>query len=379
MKTKLIIGLLSVLVFAGCTGFNQDPLKDSADSIKGAVDPSTKPDLIKALPPGSYSLVVPEESIVFKVGQTKSYTLQLRAYVPEYNYNFSIVNLADFPGATFDAASGVFTWNPPSTAISALKSHDAFDAQVKISAVSKVGGQILESFDKVRFYVETDVTTLPSIKSINFAAAISNPLMFEEGSARDFTITAEDLDGQDVDGMRPTLTFSGKLAAFATVRSTKYVASTNKWEFEVRTDLGGADVTKNMESAPLSVQVVNRLNKTSVPSKVDFIVLARLGAPLSTFDNTTTFTVNTPSSVVFTIYDAQGESIPTLSSTSSLPLGAVINCDKSTRIFQQCRFEWTPTTIGGYSTILEIETRSSSPVDTRPPVKNIISIMYKVQ
>lgn len=379
MKTKLIIGLLSVLVFAGCTGFNQDPLKDSADSIKGAVDPSTKPDLIKALPPGSYSLVVPEESIVFKVGQTKSYTLQLRAYVPEYNYNFSIVNLADFPGATFDAASGVFTWNPPSTAISALKSHDAFDAQVKISAVSKVGGQILESFDKVRFYVETDVTTLPSIKSINFTAAMSNPLMFEEGSARDFTITAEDLDGQDVDGMRPTLTFSGKLAAFATVRSTKYVASTNKWEFEVRTDLGGADVTKNMESAPLSVQVVNRLNKTSVPSKVDFIVLARLGAPLSTFDNTTTFTVNTPSSVVFTIYDAQGESIPTLSSTSSLPLGAVINCDKSTRIFQQCRFEWTPTTIGGYSTILEIETRSSSPVDTRPPVKNIISIMYKVQ
>lgn len=379
MKTKLIIGLLSVLVFAGCTGFNQDPLKDASNAVKNGVDPSTKPDLVKALPPGSYSLVVPEESIVFKIGQTKSYTLQLRAYVPEYNYSFSIVNLADFPGATFDAASGVFTWNPPSTAISALKSHDAFDAQVKISAVSKVGGQILESFDKVRFYVETDVTTLPSIKGINFAAAISNPLMFEEGAARDFTVTAEDLDGQDVNGMRPTLTFSGKLAAFATVRSTKYVASTNKWEFEVRTDLGGADVTKNMESAPLSVQVVNRLNKTSVPFKVDFVVLARLGAPLSTFDNTTTFTVNTPNSVVFTIYDAQGESIPTLSSTSSLPLGAVINCEKSTRIFQQCRFEWTPTTIGGYSTILEIETRSSSPVDTRPPVKNIISIMYKVQ
>jgi hypothetical protein len=378
MKTKLMIGLLSVLVFAGCTGFNQDPLKDASNAVKNGVDPSTKPDLIKALPPGSYSLVVPEESIVFKVGKTTSYTLQLKTYVPEYSYSFSIVNLADFPGATFDAASGTFAWNPPSTAISALKSHDAFDAQVKISAVSKFGGQTLESFDKVRFYVETDTTTLPSVKSVKFSAALTNPLMFEEGTSRDMTIYVEDLDGQDAAGMRPTLNFAGKLAGYVIVRSTRFLPALNQWEFEVKADLGIADLTKNMESAPLSMQIVNRLNKTSVPYRVDFVLLSKLGAPLTTFDNTTTFTLNTPSSIVFTIYDSQGESIPTLVN-SSLPAGATINCEKSTRIFQQCRLDWTPTAIGSYTTVLEIETRSSSTIDTRPGVRNTIAIAYKVQ
>lgn len=378
MKTKLIIGLLSVLVFAGCTGFNQDPLKDATDAVKNGVDPSTKPDLVKALPPGSYSLVLPEESIVFKVGKTTSYTLQLRAYMPEYNYSFSIENLAAFPGATFDAASGTFSWNPPATSISSLKLHDAFDAQVKIKAVGKLGGQILESFDKVRFYVETDAATLPSIKSVKFSAAITNPLMFEEGTARDMTIYVEDLDGQDAPGMRPTLNFAGKLAGYVIVRSTRFLPALNQWEFEVKADLGNADLTKNMESAPLSMQILNRLNKTSVPYKVDFILLSKLSAPLTTFDNSTTFAVNTPSSVVFTIYDSQGESIPTLVN-SSLPAGATINCDKSTRVFQQCRFDWTPTVVGAYTTVLEIETRSSSTIDTRPGVRNTIAIAYKVQ
>ncbi len=379
MKTNtLIIGLCSALILAGCTGFNQDPLKDASNSIKNAVDPSTKPELIKALPAGSYTLVIPEESIVFKVGKVTNYTLQLRTYLPEYDYSFTITNLADFPGATFDAA-GTFSWNPPATAISALKSHDGFDALVKISAKSKVGGQILESFDKVRFYVETDATVFPSIKNVKFAA-IPNPLMFEEGTTRDITIFAEDIDGQDVFGMRPSLIFSGKIAPYVTVRSTRYLVATNQWEFEVRADLAKADVTKNMESAPLSVQILNRLNKSSVPYKVDFTVLSKLGAPLSTFDNTTTFRAGVLSSIPFTIYDAQAESILSLKNIGNLPTDATITCEVSTRIFQQCRMEWKPTilNIGSFTTTLEIETKSSSPADTRPPVKNTIAIAYKV-
>jgi hypothetical protein len=378
MKT-LIIGLLSVLVLAGCTGFNQDPLKDASESIKAAVDPSTKPDLIKALPPGSYTLMVPQESIVFKVGQTKTYAISLKTYSPDYNYSFSVTNLADFPGATFDAA-GNFTWNPPSTAISALKSHDGFDAQVKISAVGKVGGIILESYDKIRFYVETDVTALPSIKNVKFGA-VTNPYMFEEGTIRDVTIYAEDIDGQDVNGMRPTLMFSGKLAQYVTVRSTRFLPAINQWEFEVRADLTSSDITKNIDSAPLFVQVVNRLNKTSVPNTIGFTVISKLGSPLSTFDNTTTFKVGVLNSVAFTIYDGQGESIPTLYNVNNLPTGAAINCEKSPRTFQQCRFEWTPVAIGSYTTTLEIDTLTSgvSKGDTRPAVRNTIAIAYKVQ
>lgn len=377
MKTKLMIGLLSVLVFAGCTGFNQDPLKNTTDAVKNAVDPSTKPNLEKALPKESYSLVLPDGSVTFKVGQMTSYLIQLKAYMPEYDYTFSIENFADFPGANLDSV-GNFTWSPPSTILNGSQLHKSIDAKIKIKAVGKLGGQILESFEYVPFHVETDATTLPSVKSVKFSAALTNPYMFEEGSSRDITIYVEDLDAQDAPGMRPTLNFVGKLAGYVIVRNTRFLPALNQWEFEVKADLGNADLTKNMESAPLYVQITNRINKTSVPYKVDFTLLSKLGAPMTTFDNMTTFTLNTPSSVVFTIYDSQGESIPTLVN-SSLPAGATINCDKSTRIFQQCRFDWTPTAIGSYTTVLEIETRSSSAIDTRPGVRNTIAIAYKVQ
>lgn len=380
MKTnKLVMALLSVFTIAGCTGVNQDPLKEKSDAIKSAVDPSTKPVLIPALPPGSYSLILPDESIVFKIGKTTSYTLRLNTYLPDYDSTLSITNLEKFPGATFDSSTGIFSWNPPASSISALKSYDGFDAQIEITAVSKSLGTILKSNSTIRFFVESDATTLPSIKGVKFSSSVLNPLMIEEGTTRDLTILAEDMDGQDSAGMRPTLIFGGKLGQYITVRSTRYLASTNQWEFEVRTDLTGVDITKNIDTAPLNVQVLNRLNKTSVPYKVDFTVLTKFGAPLSTFDNTTVFKLGLPNSVAFTIYDSQTESIPTLSRAGNIPLGATITCEKSFRVFQQCRFEWTPTAIGVYTTTLEIETRSSSFADSRQPVKNTIAIAYKVQ
>lgn len=374
-----MIGLLSVLVFAGCTGFNQDPLKDASNAVKNGVPPNTKTDFENALPKESYNLIQPEGgSLVFKVGKTTTFLIQLKGYMPAYDYSFSIENMADFPGAKLDAA-GNFTWNPPSTMLAGSVYHKSFDAKVIIRATGKNGGTILTNSENILFHVETDATTVPSVKSIVFPPAIFNPLMIEEGNVRDVTVFAEDLDGQDTAGMKPTLVFSGLLAPYSAVRATRFTAATNQWEFDVRIDLGAADVTKTVQSAPLLVQVLNRLNKSSVPFKIDFTVLPRLGAALSTFNNATVFKLNVENKVPFTIYDAQGESIPTLISTGSLPLGAVISCEKTTRWFQQCVFEWTPNSIGGFSTILEIETRSSSLTDTRPPVKNIISIAYKVQ
>ena len=376
MKTKLMIGLLSVLVLAGCTGMNQDPLKDASDAVKNAVDSNTKIDREHALPSGSYTLLQPEKTIRFNVGKMSSFNVQLKTYLPDYDFTLSVANLADFPGANF--SGGIFSWNPPSSAISASKNFDQFDVVVKIQAKNKFSGAVLTSQDKIPFYIESDFTALPSVKNVKFSA-FGNPLMFEEGTKRDMTIFAEDIDGQDLPGERPTLVFSGRLANYFVVQSTRFLASQNQWEFEVSADLATADVTKNMEAAPLFVQVSNRLNKTSVPYKVDFTVLSALGAPAATFDNTTVFALNKPNSVVFSIYDVQGESVPTLAYTYNLPAGATLSCEKTARTFQQCKFDWTPTVTGSFTTTLQTETRSSSAFDTRPAVGNNISITYRVQ
>ncbi len=90
MKTNtLIIGLCSALILAGCTGFNQDPLKDANSAVKNSIDPSGKP----ALPqPVSDEVVTLEGSeaitVVLKEGEAFVLPLKVKSYLANYTYSF---------------------------------------------------------------------------------------------------------------------------------------------------------------------------------------------------------------------------------------------------------------------------------------------------
>jgi hypothetical protein len=383
MKTNtLIIGLCSALILAGCTGFNQDPLKDANNAVKNSVDPSTKPVLPKPISEDVVSLEGSEAmTVVLKEGEAFILPLKVKSYLANYTYSFEPLNLANFKDAKFDTVTKNILWTPPRGTIDSGETVKKLEMFIDIIAtpINATDKIVLKSSQKIIFIVVNEMVK-PVIKDVKFSASTISPLMFAEGTVRYLTVIAEDTESADVAGMQPKLSFNGLVEPYAKVTNTRYLPATNQWEFEVRIDLTNADITKNLSSAPFNIQVLNKYGIASTAFPVAFTVLAKLGAPLSTFDNATTFKVGALSSIPFTIYDAQAESFLTLKNFGSLPAGATISCEASNRIFQQCRMEWTPSilSIGSYTTTLEIETRGSSPADTRPPVKNTIAIAYKV-
>lgn len=384
MKSNMFcVVLLGLFIFTGCTGFNKDPFEGKDNAVKNAVDPSDKPDLTLALPIDAVFLDVPDV-VVFKEGKQQTLPIKIRSFLNGYTYSYKVQNLSDLENATFDQAAGLLTWLPKQGTILAA---DGFVKQytVNVSVIAKPNdpaGKILSGNRFFYLYVQHDLSK-PSIKSVKFPS-VPNPLNLEEGTVRNFTVTAEDAEGADVDGMRPKLNFSSRIMQWATVSTTRYLPATKEWEFDVKLDLTNADVTRSLDAFQMDISVVNRLDQMSVVYPVKFNVLTKLGTGTATIAGTTTdFKANTPVTLSFNIYDSSNESTVNLVSYGAAPftkeIDAKITCESVTsRPFQLCTLTWTPTATGLYLLEMVISTKGASTLDVRPPIQTKVNATLRV-
>ncbi len=117
MNTMKMIALVSMCMILNACNTNQDPLTNAPDAIKNGVPPTNKPGQSEE-PLSKVALQIDAPSVVNgRVGSITEIKIQGRVLIPGVGFKLQIENMAQFPGATFDAVSGVFKWTPTKDAI----------------------------------------------------------------------------------------------------------------------------------------------------------------------------------------------------------------------------------------------------------------------
>lgn len=384
-KNNFLISLLAAFVFVGCTGFNQDPFKEKIEAIQNAKPPDTKPEPTRPMSPGAASIIVTNRT-VFKEGRKGSFNLSVKSLLEGYSYKIVIANIDEFKGATFDSATGEFSWTPSQGTITSTDGFQEFtlNASIVATPVSAAVVQVpLVGNDPVTVIVQ-DNAQRPTVKNVRFSPGSSSSTYFEEGTVRFLSVTVEDFDSVNAAGMMPVLDFKGRLAEYTTVLATRFLTGTNEWEFDIKIDLSTADLTKSVDSASLIVSAQSRSSQLSAPfPKLDFIILMKFGTVASSLSVLgTEVKANVHNRIPFMIYDTNKEAALTILAPMFLPPAAQITCDKSTLPFQLCYLDWTPTSmdIGRiFNGLVPVELRNPNTTDLRVQRSNVALVLRVVQ
>lgn len=117
MKLMKMIAVVSMSLVLSSCNTSQDPLADAADAVKNGIPPTQKPGQSEE-PLSKIALQIDAPSVVNgRVGALTEIKIQGRVLIPGVGFKLQIDNLAQFPGATFDAATGLFKWTPTKDAI----------------------------------------------------------------------------------------------------------------------------------------------------------------------------------------------------------------------------------------------------------------------
>ncbi len=389
-KSIFTIGLLSALFFVGCTGFDHDPLKGKPAPIQNAKPPDNKPSPERPFPVDSVKIVNADgvdlagEIVTYQEGETQTIPLKVKSYLSGYSYTLTALNLEEFKGAVFDSKTGQFTWTPEVGIVTNAAGIEKFILSVWLVAApndSTVGKATLSGSLDLHIWVQNRASR-PVVKKIEYAPGSPNQVFFEEGTSRNLVVTVEDLKSPAGGTTKAVLKFEGKLGEYTRVTSTpRPIPNTKTWNFNIRIDLVGADLTKSVTDASLQVFAVNAEGQTSVPyPSLDFTILTQFGAPRTTFPLYHELKSGVENVVPFIIYDSNHEAVLTVVDHVNLPFGAQVTCETVRRPFQQCVFVWTPSANDEgrlLRTDLKIEMRNMSPIDMRVVQVNE-SIYYKV-
>ena len=132
MKNILLAVILSAGLF-GCSNWNQDPLKNKDGVLASG---QSKPvELVEPKPLASDAVrILAPDFMRFKENEAGELMVAVRNLLPGYSVQVAIDNLTDFPGATFDAASGKFAWTPAKGLILPVELEKAMTLKVRTVA-----------------------------------------------------------------------------------------------------------------------------------------------------------------------------------------------------------------------------------------------------
>lgn len=106
---KLWLVLLATVLIVAC---KQDPLADASESVKRNNPPhSEKLEVPKAFPKEALQIHAPQIVDAY-AGSELKIEIEAQVMVEAAEFSLQVHNLESFPGAQFDAATGIFTWRP---------------------------------------------------------------------------------------------------------------------------------------------------------------------------------------------------------------------------------------------------------------------------
>ncbi|XGC81762.1 hypothetical protein ACES2L_04605 [Bdellovibrio bacteriovorus] len=327
---KVFLSILAALVFlAGCN-FQQDPLADASAQVReGRLPDAEKPVAEKPLPKEALQIDAPT-LVNGRVGSPMEFKIQGRVMTPDVGYKITVDNLADFPGATYDQATGEFKWTPGKAQVAGFPS---IELQLKISLVTEPNA--------VNPTISIEKKTISLIVVNTYSKPIMNtvtgPTSLLVGKRYTLEFTLEDVDANTAADVAvvvrdcPSSYYTESIAHFVDVKKVEADATVpNKYKGEVSVELSNAD---NLLSGNycFALGAVSKHGVLSELYKKDIMVEAKMKNTKITYDTFPNLKVGESMTVWFSIYDPSGNGLVSIVSqddiATSLP-GSSLDCRK---------------------------------------------------
>ncbi|MBX3018694.1 MAG: hypothetical protein KF767_12445 [Bdellovibrionaceae bacterium] len=392
--TQLTLIALGALAFSGCG--NQDPLAGQPDYIKNAT-----PGFQKPAPPvaSKENMIISSNASHFFFTENVEGQVSItgRILLDNYETDLMVDNLADFDGATFDPATGIFSWVPPRGYVSGSESTRTTFLRVRLNGrqtQTNITATRTEDFPMTISRLERQPTI---VKETGFPASAAR-----EGETLRLTIWVKDEDGVNQAGQKPRIFIQsptneprvGDLTPYIRVASEdnpdRDFSDPTMWKFTINVNLQDVDVTKNSGDFYFRVTAVTRFGKMSPTKEYRVAINTDVQHPILSSDSfEAKVGVDMNQDVI--VMDPRQEGIVTVEilNPSELPNGFTLNCVQQSgrRWMNVCRASWKlaaapiemPATPIGTESTVRIRATNSSPVSLdRYSVNRDFALKFKV-
>lgn len=352
---------------SGCAKLQQDPLGDRPGIIQNTKPPGQKPEPQKPIDT-EWLVIEGPESYSFMEERTDHVEFTVRTLDPDYVGRLDILNMASFPGAAFDPATGSFSWTPAKGFVIDGTPREV-ELKVRASAKSRAGDQTSFVRTKSVHLIVNRKLVIPELKSVTTTAAL-----VREGASAQVTVVVQDPDGGPNPGEGPVLLFlppvatsqaTKSLAPFAVINSVAVDFPNRRWTFDVRINLVGAEVTTSSALGGLMFKAVNRFNRFTAEVPFTLKTYTQLTDLLSTWQTTDVpeIIAGTEATIPFLLFDPKGEALVD-GWTNYTPTGANFRCQASRVGMTSCTLRWTaPDSMAGTQQMIYVSARGTN-IDT---------------
>lgn len=339
MKTLKQVTILAALIaLTACGGWSQDPLKHAHSTMgPGQTKPTTDHGTIT----GSDFLKIEAPLFkLFKEGVEGEFSVTARVNASgDYTVVVTLKNLGSFDGATYDPATGKFTWTPAAgTATSEIT-----EFPLDIEAVATAPGQPVF---KTTYRVDVGVAKVvnasqPTISEVNQANSD-----IREGTTDYVTVKVDDpsVGSSTNPSDYPRLFLQNvsntpSIASFVEIQSPTKLGN-NSFEFAITVDLTNAEVTKDRTTYAASLIPMSHLNIQGSSQDITYSVLTSLSNLASTWPSQMTVKQGSKVDYTFLVIDPKGEGVVDVEDTSQIPAGSNMDCQPSGQSVLSCHFTW---------------------------------------
>lgn len=369
MKNYKVFALVSLVgVSLGLSGCGQgglffggqtDPLSGKEkvqDGTKDQID-----DVLKPSPISSDAIMIDSVAAFgFQTNSTDSIEIGARVFFQGYAKKISIANLADFPGATFDANTGIFTWNPPASIFVGLQKIWKADMIVRVTATGPNGD--------TRYKEKTISITVDKVPTgIRIVrAGLVNPLApIIEGSSNNFLeAIVEDANATTAQETWPNLVIENGVSTVPSAANFTFVKSrvnlaNNQYKFTLSIE-PDSEVTKNRKAFQLLFRATSPAGVQSSSTVVNLDVTNRLSSVKTSWVEAVVFYTGQKNSYSFVYYNPKEEGYIQNPNFTKKPAGLSISCPGSPSSARACSVSWdltaSPISAGNYNVSSTVET-----------------------
>jgi hypothetical protein len=370
---KILVTLIAALLFSGCGKWTQDPLAEKKGDFEQAKPVPTKPDLEKPLPSSSVSVIMPDFQ-TFTEGEKTEFQITARVLLEGYTAQVSIENMADFPGATYDVNTKIFSWTPPAGFVTSINENGVIGQLPLIVRAYgyKPEGQVLVDEQERPIYVVRQLND-PLILSANKPATF-----LREGTTMRVPVIIFDKDALPNDRSTwPKLTLTTiagakSLSALTSIAREESLGS-NRYQLTIEIDARDVELSDSIDRFKVGLFATTRFNKFSPQQEIMLEVYTSFATPVSTWTENLQAKETEALVYKFIITDPKLEAVLKMDRVLYLPTGSDLSCQATARGVLNCTFTWTPGEgqAGSYNLRVDIQSRNLNTSDSTQQIRTL--------
>lgn len=329
---KVLLALLTSVLFLTACEMQQDPLANASDQVRNGHLPDTnKPVPEKPIPQDGLLVDAPDR-VNARVGSEVQFKVGGRVMIPGVTFKMMILNLADFPGAKFDEATGEFSWTPAKALLGSLPNLGMSLKVVLATNASPTHPTVSVRNHEVRFIIENTYTK-PIVNTLEGSTGT-----WITGKTYEMTVTLEDIDAYAKENVSiqvrdcvPSYS-SDSISHFVEVKNIKEVTgATGKYTGTVTVNLNNAD-TLTYGTYCFGLVAVSKHGVASDFYKREVTVEPRLRPTKMTMESIPSLTAGESMQIAFSIYDPANFAnirLVSMDDLSTVLPGSSLTCKKA--------------------------------------------------